>query len=474
MDRLRVASGILRGKTTDSQRIVTESINVNTGAIGIFGGLQETTEGKDFFEQVSIKDLESEPLHTLLHKVIKSDPAIDQIASFFTTLTTQQHKVTSESSRGDRAIQEILDMLEAKKNPLSLAVSHCASSLIVRGDICIETEFNESNRPENLWVPDPRWVDWRLVSESGTQRWGLWTYGTGKWEEITSPNVHYIAGEPLIGERSSRSPLQTSLFPAISESSMINTLQSILDIHAWAQTVFSVKKLEMIKLENDGAHIEDINAQVLEAMELIKALGKKRPDQVMGVTDDIEPMHLPGGGEEYTFTKTIGELYDKRIAMGSKTPTTVGGPSERADYSTKENGLFYSAYLLGAQENIKDAIEWAFRRFFRSMGVSADPIYTSKSTNVQARMIEADAFAATMKGIAEAVKSGMPLPLAIEFFEEESGRTFSADLKARIEKEVMAPAPSPMGDPDGEAEEPEMQDNQYLAAALVQYFRKRR
>ena len=474
MDRLRVASDIIRGKTTDAQRIVTESININTGAIGIFGGLQENTDGKEFFEQVKIKDLENEGLDTLLHKVIKSDPAIDQIASFFTTLTTQQHQVTSESSRGERAIAEIIDLLEEKRNPLSLAVQHCASSLIVRGDICIETEFNEANRPENLWVPDPRWVNWRLVSEDGTQRWGLWTYGTGKWEEIKSPNVHYIAGEPLIGERSSRSPLQTALFPAISQSSMINSLQSILDIHAWAQTVFSVKKLELIKLENEGAQIEDVNAQINMAMELIAGkLAKKRPDQVMGVTDDIEPMKLPGGGEDYTFTKSIGELYDKRVSMGSKTPTTVGGPAERADYSTKEQGLFYSAYLLSSQEHIKAAIEWGFRRFMRSMGVSADPVYTSKSVNVQARMIEAEAYQAVMKGIGEAVKAGMPLPLAIEFFEEESGQTFSADLKARIEEEYMTPAPSSMADEEPE-DIPEMQDNQYLAAALVQYLSKKK
>ena len=477
-NRLKIASDIIRGKTIDSERIITERIDLNNGSIGIFGGLTEEGDNDGVFETVTVKELEDTNLHTLLPKIIKSDPAIDQIVSFFTTLVPQNHSVTAETSRGENAIQEILQMLEEKKNPLSLVVSHCASSLIMRGDICIETEFNESNKPENIWVPDPRWVEWRLISEKGNQRWALGNYNSNSsgrgsssiWKEIVSPNVHYISGEPLIGERSSRSPLQTALFPALSQSAMIRTLQSILDVHAWAQTVFVVKKLELIKLESEGADIEDVNAQIKEAMALIKKLGKKRPDQVMGVTDDIEPMEMGGSGDKYLFTKDIGQLYDKRVAMGSKVPATIGGPAERSDYSTKEQGLFYSAYLQSSQERIRDAVEWAIKRFLRSMGVADDPIYTSKSINVQARMIESEAFLAVMTGIKAAVDAGMPLPLAIDIFEEEAGQKFSAKLKARIEKEYVKPA-DPVNDKP--AQDPKMQDNNFIgiSSAVMKRFR---
>ena len=473
INRIRVASDILRGKITDSNRIVTNAIDINHSSIGIFGGLGIDKGQENTFQDVSIKDLENEPLETLLPKIIKSDPAIDQVTNFFTTLVTQKHNITAESSRGERALTEILQMLEMKKNPLSLTVSHCASSLIMRGDICIETEFNENNKPENLWVPDPKWVEWRLISDRNGTRWALGQYKKLNWEEITSPNVYYLSGDPLIGERSSRSPLQTALFPAIAQSSMIKSLQSIIDVHAWAQTVFVVKKLEMIKLEAEGANIEDINAQVLEAMQLItNKLGKKKHDEIMGVTDDIEPLQIPGGGKELTFTKEIGQLYDKRVASGSKTPTTVGGPSERADYSTKEQGLFYSAYLQSSQDNIKEVIEWSFTRFFRSMGITDDPIYTSKSINVQARMIEAQAFQEVMNGVEAAVKAGMPLPLALDFFEEESGQTFSADLKAKIEKSLSVSENVNDDDDDDNDDDDEAQDNNYLASAIVSFLKK--
>ena len=144
----------------------------------------------------------------------------------------------------------------------------------------------------------------------------------------------------------------------------------------------------------------------------------------------------------------------------------MGGATERADYSTRQNGLFYSAYMQTSQEHIKAAIEWAFKRFFRSIGITDDPIYTSKSVNVDARMVEAKAFQEIMTGIKSAVESGMPLPLAIEFFEEEAGQTFSADLKAKIEEQYVPPTQTDKEKmKDGRA-----QDNKYLASSIVEYL----
>ena len=473
LNRLRAASNIVFNKAIDSDRIVSEVFDVNPNTVGIFGGLGIDDQDQDKIEQVTIEDLESMSLERLIPKIIRSDPAIDQVVSFFTTLITQDHKITSETSRGERAIEIIIEMLEDKKNPIELAISHCASSLIMRGDICVEVEFNESAYPENLWIPDPKWVEWRLIRQNNQERWALGNYRGGSWTEIDTPNVWYRSGDPLIGDRSSRSPLQTALFPAIAQTSMIKSLQSVIDIHAWAQTVFSVKKLELIKIQSEGGDIEDVNAQVNEAMSLItKKLAKKKQNQIMGVTDDIEPMQLSGGGGDLTFTRDIGMLYDKRVAQGAKTPTTVGGPAERADYSTRQNGLFYSLYLQSSQTNIKDAMEWSFKRFFRSMGLTEDPIYTSKSVNVEARMIEAKAFQEIMTGIKQAVDAGMPLPRAIEFFEEEAGQTFSADLKARIEEEYIPPKQEkPQGQVDNYR--PTNQDNNHLAASIVEYMDKK-
>ena len=301
-----MASDIMfkKPKPVDSERIVPEVFDINPNTVGIFGGLGIDDQDQERLEQVSIKDLEEMSLERLLPKIIRSDPAIDQVYSFFTTLVKQDHKITAESSRGERAIEEITMMLEEKKNPLSLAVSHCASSLIMRGDICVETEFNEMNRPENLWVPDPKWVEWRLIRQQGSERWALGNYRGGSWKEIETPNVWYRSGDPLVGDRSSRAPLQTSLFPAVSQTAMIRSLQSVIDVHAWAQTVFVVKKLELMKLENEGADIDDVNAQINEAMGLISSkLAKKKQDQVMGVTDDIEVMQLGGGGDNYNIHK---------------------------------------------------------------------------------------------------------------------------------------------------------------------------
>ena len=275
-------------KSFDAERVVTEPVDLGTSQISVFGGLGNTFTGgfssnsdeskrKQRFEQISVKDLMSEDLDILIPKAIKSDPAIDQAYDFFTTLTTQDHKVTAETDRAEREILEINQILEERKNSLSLSVMHCASSLIMRGDICIESEFNDAGEPLNLWVNDPSWVEWRLVKDGDSSRWALGQDKDGKgWKEIVSPNVYYLAGNPLVGERNSRAPLQTALFPALSQTSMISSLQTILDVQAWAQTLFSVQKLEMIKIQADDGEIDDVNKQVKEAMELInKVLSKK-------------------------------------------------------------------------------------------------------------------------------------------------------------------------------------------------------
>ena len=464
-NRIKIAANILRGRIIDSQRVITKGIDVGTGTVGIFGGLNESKENK--FEQVTIADLENEDLDELIVKLVKSDPALDQAADFFTTLVTQGHEVTSESSRGERAIEEINGILEESKTSLDVIVKHCASSLIIRGDICAETEFDESNHPKNFWIEDPIHVEWKYLREEGGARWALGQMVNGRWQEISSPNVYYLAGNPLVGERASRSPLQTALFPAVSQTAMIRSLQSILDVHAWAQTLFKVKKLELIKLENEGGDIDDVNETIQEAMDLIATLAKKKPNQVMGMTDDIEPVELSGGGEKYGFTRDIGLLYDKRISAGTKLASTIGGPAERADYSTRQQGLFYSSYLQSGQANIKTPIEWGYRRFMRSIGVPSDPIYTTKSVNVESRMIEAKAFQEIMTGINLATQAGMPLPLAIEFFEEEAGQTFSGELKAKIEEQYVAPVNAEPNneEPEDEDDEQETQDNSYIRTA---------
>ena len=448
-DRLKLASKAMFskqfGKTYDASRIITEALDLNFGSIGLFGGLQSLTGGeqdkKYYLEQISPKDVESTDIRKLLPKVIKSDPALDQASDFFTTLTTQAHTITAEDDRTEREINEITEFLEAEGNPLDLNVMHAASSLIMRGDICVETEFDDNGEIVNLWVNDPIWVEWRMVADpqKNTTRWALGHYSKAIWEEIKMPyraNVYYLAGNPLIGERTSRSPLQTAVFPALSQTQMIKSLQSILDIHAWAQTLFSVQKLELMKIQAmEGSEIDDVDGEVMTAMELINTvLAQKKPHQVMGMTDDIKPVELGGGGEKLTWTTDMGNLYDKRVSMGSKTPSTVGGQQQRADYSTRQQNLFYSVYLQSGQENLAKTFVWSYTRMLRSRGNTGTPIYSSKSVNVEARRIEAEAFQEIMKGIGEAVNAGIPLPCAIELFEEQAGQTFPADLKSKIEK----------------------------------------
>ena len=119
-------------------------------------------------------------------------------------------------------------------------------------------------------------------------------------------------------------------------------------------------------------------------------------------------------------------------------PNFIAGSNEFvAESSANTQAKFYSVQLGTGQGHLKYIVEWVYRGFFRSLGIRTDPVFTTKRTNVVERLEEARAFSAIMEGIAKAVESGMSLPTAVTFYEEESGMMLSAQVKSNIETEWM-------------------------------------
>ena len=120
---------------------VDSSDSVRDRIFKVWGGINSEKPGSKTFQSVSETDLLSLPESKLVPKMVKSDSLLDLTVDTYATLVGLEHEVTAETTRTERIIQEILQMLDEKQSPLSLHVSHIATSLICWGNAVVETEF---------------------------------------------------------------------------------------------------------------------------------------------------------------------------------------------------------------------------------------------------------------------------------------------------------------------------------------------
>ena len=452
-------------KEYQSQRLLSSHIGRITSEgvmsrrdrfMSLWGGLK--TEGgasQNKFEKVKTGDLEKLSIVDLAIKMVKSDPLLDMTVAYYCTLVSLEHTLTAESDVAQRAIDEINEMLEFKKIPLSLLVSHIASSTIVRGNVCVERVFDEKHRPSSIYSVDPRWFEWKLM-DAGVdgQRWFLGQY-TGEhntWEKLAeTPNVLWLSVNPLIGERAGRSPLATAFDPLIKDTELLNDLSEVVRTQAFVRRFIQYQTLKMKELGYSETAIDQMTKDAAKDMTKWANLG---PEEIPTSSDVVQWNQESGatGRGGLSFVDVVDRVYDRKSLRGAEMPAALAGSSEFAtETSIQTQGKFYSVNLGSGQERLAYMVEWGYRGFLRAMGIRGDPILSTKRVNALERIEEAKAFEAMMQGIERAVNAGIPLPTAIKMYEAESGQTFPADVIDEIKEEWERRKDMEMsGDNDGQ------------------------
>ena len=424
----------------------------------LWGGLK--TEGgasQSKFEKVKTSDLNDLSIVDLVVKMVKSDPLLDMTVDYYCTLVSLEHTLTAESDVAQRAINEINEMLEFKKIPLSLLVSHIASSMILRGNVCVERVFDENNMPSSIYSVDPRWFEWRLM-DAGVdgQRWflGQFTGEQDTWEKLAeTPHVLWLSVNPIVGERSGRSPLATAFDPLIKDTELLSDLSEVVRTQAFVRRFIQYQTLRMKELNFSQSDISQMTNEASDDMKKWAGLG---PDEIPTSSDVVQWNQEQGATRQggLSFVDTVDRVYDRKSLRGAKMPPALAGTSEFAtETSIQTQGKFYSVNLGSGQERLAYTVEWAYRGFLRSMGIRGDPILSTKRVNALERMEEAKAFESVMQGVERAVNAGIPLPTAIKMYEAESGMTFPADVvdEIKMEWEHRRDMESDMeGDDDGQ------------------------
>lgn len=422
----------------------------------IFNGVRTESGGAGAkFDKVSEDDLLKLPIVDLAIKMIKSDSLLDMTVSLYCTLVSLEHELTAESSTAERAIREINDLLEYKRIPLSLLVSHIASSMIVRGNICVERVFDKQGRPSSVFCMDTRWFEWKL-QDAGIdgQMWflGQNTGDRQSWERLReTPNVLWVSINPLIGERMGRSPIVTAFDPALKNTELLDALSKVVKTQAFVKRFLQIQQLKMKEVGFTSTEIDKLTSEAHDDVKKWAGLGV---DEIPFSSDVINWDQEPGatGRGGLSFTTEANKQFDRMAMRGAGVPPGVVGGSEHvAEYGIRSETKFYGVTLGFGQETLKDTVEWVYRGFLRSMGIRGDPIFTTKRIDVIERLEEAQAFESVLKGIGLAVDSGIPLPTAIKMYEGESGTTFSADVKKEI-KEAYEERKSEMNEGNDESD----------------------
>ena len=408
---------------------VDNSNSVRDRFLKVWEGVNSEKAGSKRFQSVSEDDLLNLPENKLIPKMVKSDSLIDLTVDTFSTLVGLEHELTAETTRTERIIQELLQMLDEKQSPLSLHVSHIASSLICYGNAVIEAEFEDGN-PANLFVVNPTAFEWKL-----SDRWRLGQYDADRqWQEIESPNVRWESLNPLPGERIGRSPIITAIPNRLKDEKLLATWAKLIDSQAFIKRYIEIKVTRMKELNYTDAQIE---AAVKKAETDIAGWRNLQPNEIPTATDVVGWNELSGArtGSGAGLVDTSNRVYDRGSLRGAKLSPFIAGSNEfTAETSSGSQVRLYSVRIASGQEIVKSLIEWSVRRFIRSRGNSGDPIFTTRHFDAEERQIEAEAFHSMILGIKDAVEAGMTLIQAINLFEATTGTTIDAEVKADIER----------------------------------------
>lgn len=425
--------------------------------IRLLGGIRTEQTGRQRLESVTESDIEKLDIEDLAYKMVKSDSLVDMTVDLYCTLVSLEHSITAATTAGDRAIREINDLLEYKKIPLSLLVSHIVSSMIMRGNICVERVFVDG-MPSSVFCLDPRWFRWELQNKTQDgQMWylGQFTGKNGNWEELDSPNILWVSINPLVGERTGRSPIVTAFDPIIKDTKLLTAMTDVIQTQAFVRRYIQYRALEAKQAKFTDSQIA---AMTEKAEKDMQKWGSLAVGEIPVSTDFIQWNQEPGAsgatGNGFGFAEISDRMYDRKSIRGAKIPPFVAGSNEFvAESSATSQAKFYSVQLASGQETLAHIVEWVYRGFFRSMGIRTDPVFTTKRTNAVERLEEALTFKAVMDAINQAVSTGISLPNAIQLYEEESGMSFSAEIKRKIQEDYERSLDeSDDADPDDEGE----------------------
>ena len=419
----------------DSQRELYEGAAAITNVPdSIYSIIVDENSRQERFEQVSITDYLDKPIPDIVKNLVKTNANVSQIQTIYSVLIAQDPVVTASSDRAQRIIDDAMGLMEEMNNPWSLAIQHMASSISMRGNVLLETEFGMGRMFKGIHVVDPKWYHARLVDEKGSQKWLVGRYINSIFTPIDSPNIRFQGINTLVGERLARSPLQAAVWATLAEQEMLMTLQSLMQVNLFSQRIIKILEMRIAEVLPNATE-EQRKRFVDSARERIKAAGKTKPNQPIVLTDNVEVGTAQSGSQGITWVDILSRLFDRKIFSGGNTPPSIAGSNEFVAESSMEGQIgFFSTYMLSGQAIIKDCSEWAWTRVLRAQGNSDEVTYSSKSIDSHSRVQNAKAFAEIMRGIKIATSAGMDLDTAVKWYEFESETTIPADVIEMIEQ----------------------------------------
>lgn len=374
------------------------TVPTNNNALGIFNWLPKKYQRA---HNIDLTKLQSYTAEELLELLISVHPDISHALYTYlrmgdTPLTfTAKKKTGSDDKSGQRALDEIKEMLES---PLpSPGYQHGRSlgkldtvqrmMIMVRGACAGEVVLNERCNdvidivpvdPALIWFRrEPvtnRLVPWQYVKNPGTRQTGEEWFG--QYKKIDTPTFIYEEFDPMVDDPYGRTPFLPVLQVVFFHLQVLQDLKAV--VHNQGYPRLDISMLEEIMLKNMPPQYKNNpsgqQAWLKERMdEMLNHFNSLNPDDALVHWDSVKVEYLKGGnsGPMIDIKKLI-DIIDTQMATGLKTLLTL---LSRHQGSTETYSSVDTQIYIKSVESARSVTKRFWKRAF-SMAVRVRGVQT--------------------------------------------------------------------------------------------------
>ena len=395
------------------------------------------------FKELSEDEVLGNDINDLTDLLVRNDSGISRALDIFVTLGAISFSLTCEDPRGQALLDDGLELLERKNNPFRTFLARIMSSAYLRGNIFAEVSFDRQQNMSNFFCIDPRYAYWEGVKDPN-DGWipQLMQWQNGQKIVIDSPNVIFMAINPLIDDIEGIGLAQTAFPPVLGDTFLFQDLRKVMRNHAWMQRFIAINQVE---LRQAGYSWEQVKEIVARDRQMIQEEWSNLDIEDIPVgTGEIEMRQYEGASTRgLPQLDTADRTYDRKFIRGAKTtPFEMGSNEFVAESSARRQAWFQSVWTGYHQDNFEFLVEFLWKRVLLAKGILTDPVFKLKRSNADERRTEALVFGTMMSGINTAVGAGMPINMAIMLYEHVTGDQIPEEWMSEIEEAVKnAPPP---------------------------------
>src|SRR3990172_13415403 len=378
------------------------------------------------------------------------------------------HAFRPGSEDVDTRSQAVLDTFFATLRDLYGSPKVVTGRLIIglglRGALFAELILDEMGRlPVDLATPDPFSARFRKISDPvrGTI-WQLGQYQPGGWKDLASPTISYIPYHPFPGSPYGRPPFSAAIFTAIFLLVMLHDLRRVIQQQGYPRLDVAVAMEALLEMMPDSITpgTDEFKQWVEGAIDdVVTAYEALQPDDAY-IHTDVITVNRPVGTVDTSSLGAIDGLFsalERMITRGLKTmPLLMGLQEGGSETHSNRQWELHAAGIKSIQHLLEAMMEKLLSVALRAQGLQATVQFRFAELRASEMLRTPKTEAMQIANKKEKYLQGWPTQ------DEGSVAVPGHEADQPAPRRAAAP-PAEIVQGDGENEEPEANEDRWLA-----------